>query len=162
MYTPSHPDSFVVKFQSGDFSSFLKTRRSFVQGETLTVLRDLTTGPKAYSTVQCGRGPEDNVELNSDFLYVNHSCEPNIAFDLSSADPTEWHVRALKDIDAGSPVTFFYPSTEWEMDQAFECQCGTKTCLGRIQGAKFLTVDQVKERGWTSPWIVELMEERDV
>ncbi|KAJ7133031.1 hypothetical protein C8R46DRAFT_923824 [Mycena filopes] len=186
MYTPSHPDSFVVKFQSGDFSSFLKTRRAIVcSRRNIDGLRDLTTGPKAYSTVQCGRGPEDNVELNSDFLYgkylasasINHSCEPNIAFDLSSADPTEWHVRALKDIDAGSPVTFFYPSTEWEMDQAFECQCGTKyghgrrerccsdsvqTCLGRIQGAKFLTVDQVKERGWTSPWIVELMEERDV
>ncbi|KAJ7035648.1 hypothetical protein C8F04DRAFT_1000763 [Mycena alexandri] len=159
-YSPSHAD-FIVEFH-GEFSSFLKTRKSFIQGETLTVLRNLTIrSPKAYSTVQCGRGVEDNAELNSDFLYVNHSCEPNIAFDLSSTDPTEWHVRALKNIDAGSPVTFFYPSTEWEMDQAFECQCGTETCLGRIQGAKFLTTEQVNERGWVSPWILELMEERD-
>ncbi|KAJ7743102.1 hypothetical protein B0H16DRAFT_1860129, partial [Mycena metata] len=166
-YTPSHAD-FIVEFQSGEFSSFLKTRRSFVQGETLTVLRNLTIrSPKAYSTVQCGRGADDNVELNSDFIYVNHSCEPNIAFDLSSTDPTESEalVRPLHSCDwlcsYIAAVTFFYPSTEWEMEQAFECQCGTKKCLGRIQGANFLTVDQVKERGWVCPWIVELIQERD-
>ncbi|KAJ7132118.1 hypothetical protein C8R44DRAFT_901969 [Mycena epipterygia] len=174
-YTPSHTN-FIVEFQSGNFASFLKSHRSFWEGDTLAVLNNLTRSSKAYSTVQYGKGPQDNVELNSDFLYgkfrrasiaislisiqVNHSCEPNIAFDLSSSDPAEWHVRALKNIDAGSPLTFFYPSTEWEMDQAFECQCGTTSCLGRIQGAKFLTSDGV-DRTWVSPWIVELMCERD-
>ncbi|KAJ7746869.1 hypothetical protein DFH07DRAFT_831613 [Mycena maculata] len=157
-YTPSHTD-FIVKFGSGNFSSFITTRRFLAQGDVLTVLTTVTRSHKAYSTVQCGKGPQDNIELNSDFLYVNHSCEPNIAFDLSSADPTEWHVRALKNIDAGSPLTFFYPSTEWQMEQAFECQCGTKSCLGRIQGAKFLTGEAIVERGWVSPWIMELMNE---
>ncbi|KAJ7636069.1 hypothetical protein DFH06DRAFT_1219893 [Mycena polygramma] len=160
-YTPSHPD-FVVEFKSGEFSSFLKTRRSFEQGDTLTILRNLKRSAKAYSTVQCGGGSEDNVELNSDFLYVNHSCEPNVVFDLSSSDPAEWHVRALKKIDAGSPVTFFYPSTEWEMDQGFECQCGTKSCLGRVQGAKYLAREELLEHGgWASPWILEMIDERD-
>lgn len=32
---------------------------------------------------------------------VNHSCDPNVAFDLSSSDPAEWHIRALRRIDAG-------------------------------------------------------------
>ncbi|KAJ7355577.1 hypothetical protein DFH08DRAFT_852857 [Mycena albidolilacea] len=159
-YSPSHPD-FVVEFKSGEFASFLKTCRSFAQGETLTVLSNLTRCPKAYSSVQCGRGPEDNVELNSDFVFVNHSCEPNIVFDLSSADPSEWHVRTLKDIEVGSPVTFFYPSTEWDMDQAFDCRCGTKSCLGRIQGAKYLTVEELLRHGrWANPWIPELMESK--
>ncbi|KAJ7695088.1 hypothetical protein B0H17DRAFT_1056361, partial [Mycena rosella] len=54
-------------------------------------------------------------------------------------------------------VNFFYPSTEWEMEQAFEFGCAVKTCLGRIQGAKFLTRDEVAARGWVSPWIEELM-----
>ncbi|KAJ7880325.1 hypothetical protein B0H14DRAFT_1572916 [Mycena olivaceomarginata] len=175
-YSPSHPD-FVVEFKSGEFTSFLKTCRNFAQGETLTVLSNLTRSPKAYSSVQCGRGPEDNVELNSDFVFgkylplpkscfpdtaqVNHSCEPNIVFDLSSADSSKWHVRALKDIEAGSPVTFFYPSTEWDMDQAFDCRCGTKSCLGRIQGAKYLTVEELLRHGtWANPWILELMESK--
>ncbi|KAJ7113714.1 hypothetical protein C8R43DRAFT_1099525 [Mycena crocata] len=158
-YTPSHAD-FIVEFKSGNFASFLKTRRSFSEGETLTVLDKATRSAKYYSTVQSGKGSQDNVELNSDFLYVNHSCDPNIAFDLSSEDATKWHVRALKNIDAGSPITFFYPSTEWEMDQAFECQCGTESCLGRTQGAKFIVKEEVMRR-WMNPWIEELMRERD-
>ncbi|KAJ6485891.1 hypothetical protein C8R45DRAFT_1062729 [Mycena sanguinolenta] len=159
-YTPSHPD-FFVEFKSGKFASFLRTRRTFAEGDTLTVLGNLTRSPKAYSTVQCGRGPEDNVGLNSDFVYVNHSCEPNVAFDLSSADPEKWHVRALKNIEVGSAVTFFYPSTEWEMDQAFECHCGTESCLERIQGAKYLTREEIlRHGGWASPWILELMEDK--
>lgn len=77
---------------------------------------------------------------------VNHSCEPNVAFDLSSEDQNEWHVRALKTIREGetrkclyaipatkytdhlstyAQVTFFYPSTEWDMAQPFDCICGT-------------------------------------
>lgn len=34
---------------------------------------------------------------------ANHSCEPNVAVDLSSANPANWHVRVLKDIEAGCP-----------------------------------------------------------
>ncbi|KAJ7460623.1 hypothetical protein FB451DRAFT_1269698 [Mycena latifolia] len=141
-----HTD-FIVEFKSGNFASFLRTRKHFAKGDTLTILADLTRSRKAYSTVQCGKGSQDNIELNSDFVYVNHSCEPNVAFDLSSANPTNWHVRALTSIEAGSPLTFFYPSTEWEMEQPFECECGVKSCLGRIQGAKFLTRDEVVVRG---------------
>lgn len=57
---------------------------------------------------------------------VNHSCDPNVAFDLSSSDPNEWHVRALRRIEPGETVTFFYPSTEWDMDQPFTCECHAK------------------------------------
>jgi hypothetical protein len=37
---------------------------------------------------------------------VNHSCEPNVAFDLSSSDASEWHVRALKPIEEGDKREF--------------------------------------------------------
>ncbi|KAJ7918766.1 hypothetical protein B0H13DRAFT_2249982 [Mycena leptocephala] len=138
--TPSHSD-FIVEFQSCKFSSFLKTRRSFAQEDTLTILHNPTRSPKAY---------------------INHSCEPNVAFDLSSADHTEWHVRALRQIDAGSPVTFFYLRTEWDtMEQAFETLNAQRSCLC----AKFLTREElggVLERGWASPWILVLINERDV
>lgn len=130
---------------------------------------------------------------------MNHSCEPNVAFDLSSEDPAEWHVRALKRIEAdkdgkrgtgwldrstcpgtadnASVVTFFYPSTEWEMDQAFECRCGTpvrdtgavpvdvheltgrsmQSCLKVIRGAKHLSLGELELRGYVSPWIRQLI-----
>jgi hypothetical protein len=83
---------------------------------------------------------------------VNHSCDPNAAFNLSGPDQAKWHVRALKRITAGEPgkqqllnlisafslhggadppfdatsslVTCFYPNTEWVMDRPFICICG--------------------------------------
>ncbi|KAJ7914492.1 hypothetical protein B0H13DRAFT_1611416 [Mycena leptocephala] len=161
-YTPSHSD-FVVVFKPGNFASFLKASRRFAQGDTLAVMNNTIQSKKSYASLHCGRGSQDIIEFNSDLVYgrSNHSCEPNVAVDLSSADPANWHVRALKDIEAGSPITWFYPSTEWEMVQPFECQCGAKSCLGLIQGAKHLRREEVVGRGWVNPWIEELMGERE-
>ncbi|CAK5267794.1 unnamed protein product [Mycena citricolor] len=150
-----------VESRPGSFASCLKAHRRFAAGEILGRLNNASTGPKAYSTVQCGPGDEDNVELNSNLVYVNHSCDPNAVFDLSSTDPTRWHLRALKDIMSGNTITYFYPSTEWDMAQAFDCDCKTVECLGRIQGAKYLSRSELIKRGWISPWILRLCDERD-
>ncbi|KAH6916140.1 hypothetical protein BKA70DRAFT_1501829 [Coprinopsis sp. MPI-PUGE-AT-0042] len=155
-YKPSHLD-FLVQFSPGEFTSGLITTRSWKAGDRMTPLTGLTQGPKRYSSVQCGKGPNDHVELNSDLVYVNHSCEPNIAFDLSSPDPQQWHLHALQDIAAGEPLVFFYPSTEWEMDQPFSCQCGAATCLGSIQGARYLEEKDLVSRGFVAPYILELV-----
>jgi hypothetical protein len=45
-------------------------------------------------------------------------------------------VRAIAPIQNGADLTFFYPSTEWDMVQPFKCNCATKQCLGSIRGAK--------------------------
>jgi hypothetical protein len=45
---------------------------------------------------------------------------------------------ALKEIKAEEEMTFFYPSTEWEMTQPFSCYCGSINCLRQIRGAAFL------------------------
>ncbi|KAF9564273.1 hypothetical protein CPC08DRAFT_705451 [Agrocybe pediades] len=153
-YVPSHPGSFVVEFAPGDFQSSLKSLKAFKAGQNIAAIEGTTKGPKAYTSVQCGPGEEDHIELNSDLVYINHSCEPNVAFDLSSPDQSEWCLRSLKPIEAGDHLTFFYPSTEWDMDQAFKCACGTKTCLGSIQGAKYLSKDELTARGYVSPYIL--------
>ncbi|KAF8159803.1 hypothetical protein B0H34DRAFT_418720 [Crassisporium funariophilum] len=159
-YVPSHRD-FVVQFASGDYQSSLVSLKEFAAGEVMASLTGLTKGPKAYTSVQCGPGAEDHLELHSDFVYANHSCGPNIVFDMSSHDPSEWHLRALKRIVPGDAVTFFYPSTEWDMDQPFNCTCGTAMCLKTIQGAKYLSKAELLARSWVSPWILELVKERD-
>lgn len=33
-------------------------------------------------------------------------------------------------------MTFAYFSTEWFMDQPFNCLCGSAKCIGEITGAK--------------------------
>ncbi|ETW79066.1 hypothetical protein HETIRDRAFT_323246 [Heterobasidion irregulare TC 32-1] len=160
-YEPSHPGLFSIEFKEGEYSSALFADKDFAEGQVLAFLEGLTKGPKAYSSVQCGPNSDDHIELNSDLLYVNHSCEPNVAFDLSSTNMTEWQVRALKPIRSGEPLSFFYPSTEWDMGQPFECICGTSSCLGQIQGAAYLSKEDLLARKFVSPWILALAAERD-
>lgn len=62
------------------------------------------------------------------------------------------------------------------MDQPFSCECGTKvthskhldkflispqTCLRVIQGAKYLSKEELLARQWVSPWILDLVSEKN-
>ena len=85
-----------------------------------------------YLSVQVDEGK--HIHLSPEFLqYINHSCEPNIFFNVSKEE-----IIAIKDIDENEELTFFYPSTEWSMAQPFECFCKAPGCLGKIQGALHL------------------------
>lgn len=58
---------------------------------------------------------------------MNHSCAPTAEVYLYPRQPEKWEVRAgPKGIEKGGDITFFYPSTEWDMAQGFECGCGAK------------------------------------
>ncbi|KAF2136030.1 uncharacterized protein K452DRAFT_292750 [Aplosporella prunicola CBS 121167] len=105
----------------------------------------------AYTTVQCS--PTSHIELNSDLVYINHSCAPNLIFDMQA-----WEVRASdRGVRAGEELTFFYPSTEWSMARAFECTCGDVACLGVIDGAKNMQ-PKVLERYWICGHVREMRE----
>ena len=82
-----------------------------------------------YLTVQTA--PDKHILLAPEHLqYINHSCDPNVFFDTVAME-----IRALRPIAPGDEITFFYPSTEWSMDRAFECHCGSAECLGQVAGA---------------------------
>lgn len=82
-----------------------------------------------YLTVQTGI--DEHIHLKPEFLkFTNHSCDPNVFFDTAAME-----FVALKDIKPGDEFTFFYPSTEWDMAQPFECMCGSNGCLKTISGA---------------------------
>ena len=51
-----------------------------------------------------------------------------------------------KGIKSGDPITFFYPSTEWDMARPFDCFCGSENCLKIIKGAKYISEEQLQ--GW--------------
>lgn len=161
-YVPSHPGLFQVDFKPGDYCSALIACKGFESGEVITHLTGLTKSPRSYATVQCGHGPDDHLSLNSDLRYVNHSCDPNTAFDLSSPDQSEWQIYALKRIAIGEPLTYFYPSTEWLMDQPFECTCGAPSCLRRIEGAATLPGEELLARSAVNPWISDAIRQRDI
>lgn len=86
---------------------------------------------------------------------VNHSCEPNVAFDMA-----QMALVALRDLTANEELVYFYPSTEWEMAQPFTCSCGAAACLGLIDGAARLP-REVLERYALSPFVRASLDAHD-
>ena len=82
-----------------------------------------------------------NRHVKNDFLdYVDHSCEPNAVFDCARLA-----MVALRPIEAGEPITFFYPGAEVELAQDFVCRCGSPRCIGHLKGAFYLDSDQMRQ-----------------
>ena len=105
-------------------------QRPYQPGE---VIADFSAGrilaEPTYLTVQVDT--DKHIMLQPEHLqYINHSCDPNVFFDTHSME-----IVALKDIAEGDEMTFFYPSTEWDMAHPFECLCGSDKCLKFISGA---------------------------
>lgn len=105
-------------------------QRTYAPGQ---VVADFSAGSiltePTYLTVQVDA--TRHIMLQPEHLqYINHSCDPNVFFDTYAMK-----VVALKPIEEGDEMTFFYPSTEWDMAQPFKCYCGSSKCLGEIRGA---------------------------
>ena len=106
---------------------------SFYPGDVICPFGSRETMSKpTYLTVQTGI--DRHILLEPEFLqYINHSCNPNVFFDTTSLQ-----LICLKEMHAGDEMSFFYPSTEWEMTQPFNCYCESEKCLHHIQGAKHI------------------------
>lgn len=90
-----------------------------------------------YLTVQ--KSDKEHILLHPEALqYINHSCNPNVFFDVDN-----FEIIALKNIKIGEEITFFYPSTEWEMAQPFTCNCKSEFCLGKINGTFDLSLETI-------------------
>lgn len=109
-------------------------------GETLSRFHaGITQSYATYLTVQTG--VDQHITLQPEFLqYINHSCDPNVFFDTTSME-----LVCLKPLKPGDELTFFYPSTEWDMSQPFVCNCGSKQCLQLINGASHLDKSTLKK-----------------
>ena len=124
----------ITNNQKGFFA-----QRTYQPGEVVIEFssRETVAEPN-YLTVQVGI--DKHILLQPEHLqYINHSCEPNLFFDTYAM-----HIVALKPIAAGDEMTFFYPSTEWEMAQPFICFCGSIGCLGEIKGAAHIHPEILK------------------
>lgn len=44
-------------------------------------------------------------------------------------------------------MTFAYWTTEWDMDQPFDCNCATARCVGRVTGAKSMKAEVLSSYG---------------
>lgn len=100
-----------------------------------TVVNPIVVGQVLHYPTQTSFQIDQGRHLEDAFVsLINHSCVPNIIIDLASTQ-----CRAIRDIAIGEELSFFYPSTEWEMSHPFICHCGHLGCIGVVAGAKFLS-----------------------
>ncbi len=127
----------------------LTTQRAYNRGEVISVIpaEALQSKPTMY-TVQIAR--EKHVEVK-ELASMNHSCDPNVILDTG-----RMLAIATRDIQVGDELTFFYPSTEWEMSAPFICLCGAPSCIHVVAGARFLPLSTL-EHHFLNRHIRELM-----
>lgn len=98
------------------------------------------------------------LEPAAPFRFVNHSCEPNCAFDLIGIDPAEKTQRnsepganvvrkllifAINDIESGEELTIDY---NWPASFAIRCNCKAPSCRGWIVSRKSMERLEASER----------------
>ncbi len=130
--------------------------RAWREGEVIAPFRLGERQPlPSRWTLQCGPG-EHAEPLPIELRYINHSCHPNVCFDFEASV-----VRAVRAIEPGDDLTFFYPATEWQMTETFSCRCLAPDCLGFISGAAGLE-EELLVRHVLSPTIRDLLRRRDL
>ena len=131
MDVASHPDWSFLRVAGGAGSRGLSTVRGFRQREVLGTLPCTAHHSRpTRHTVQVDESGHIEVGV---LATLNHSCDPNLLLDT-----TRMLVIAARDIAPGEELTYFYPSTEWDMAEAFACRCGSAGCLEVIRGARYL------------------------
>ena len=140
-------ESLVIRTQNKYRS--LTTKHAYQKGEVICPIpiESLYDKPNRF-TVQIGR--DRHVEVK-ELASMNHSCNPN-----TFLDTTRMLVFATRDIAVGEELTFFYPSTEWEMSSPFICLCGAPNCIHVVAGARFLPLSTL-ENHFLNRHIRELM-----
>ncbi|PLB48312.1 hypothetical protein P170DRAFT_360504 [Aspergillus steynii IBT 23096] len=152
---PSHPGRLQVLKGDEPYKSAARSLISLPAGAVFAKISTATlVDHTTYTSVATGK--DSRIELNSDLVYCNHSCNPSLVFDI-----TRFEVRVSEDrpLAVGDELTFFYPSTEWEMVQPFRCECsaGPDKCLGFIAGSSKIE-PSVLARFWLNDHIRQLVE----
>ncbi len=122
----------------------LFTRRAFQQFQTVFVMRGELRYFASRTSSDChryenwvGLGRDRWLDPEAPFLYLNHSCEPNLAI------CGEREFVALRDIEPGEELTFDYSITEDELPWRMTCACGTPSCRGTITAIQLLPTEVV-------------------
>ena len=129
----------------------LITKQAYQKGELICDIPTEKLFDKANRyTVQISQTKHTEVGKLS---ALNHSCDPNVLLDTENLQ-----MIACRDIAEGEELSFFYPSTEWEMDAPFICLCGASNCIHVVAGARFLPLSTL-ENHYLNRHIREMMVE---
>src|SRR5512138_532363 len=128
-------DTLTIKTEN-KFRSLI-TKQAYKKGQIICEIPTEKVINKANRyTVQIDRDRHTEVGKLS---ALNHSCDPNVILDTEHL-----LMVARRDIEKGEELSFFYPSTEWEMDAPFICLCGSSNCIHVVAGARFLPLSTLE------------------
>ena len=127
----------------------LITKQAYKKGEAICAMpsENIMDKPNRF-TVQISKDRHTHV---GKLAALNHSCDPNVILDTEAM-----MMVARRDIEKGEELSFFYPSTEWEMNAPFICLCGAANCIHVVAGARFLPLSTL-EHHYLNPHIRDLM-----
>lgn len=92
--------------------------------------------------------PTRQEQRDSCMLYINHSCEPNVAIQGQIV------FVAMRDIAAGEELTHDWATTD-DLDYVMQCQCGSPNCRGTVTGKDWMKKElQDKYKGWFC-WFIQ-------
>lgn len=137
----------------------LVANRPTAAGERLFTIEGETVRTPTRYTVQIGRTTHVDVPGEYDFeavldrfywRFMNHGCDPTVA--VRGRD-----VIGLKPIDFGHEITFNYNTTEYDMTEPFDCECGSVRCIGRVRGFRYLSgAQRLPLRPWLADHLLSL------
>ncbi|KAI0422378.1 hypothetical protein F5X98DRAFT_369845 [Xylaria grammica] len=170
-----------VKRVEGDFQSWAVSLVELPAGALFARITGVAVSRPSWSSVQAGRNL--HIDLKSDLVFVNHSCDPTLEWDM---ERMEIRVSRNHDLKKGDLLSFFYPSTGqyhfWRVREdnkspnhsrysrelpapvvqstPFDCWCGAGegVCLGHISGAIGLDAERLGSY-WINGYISEMLEE---
>lgn len=103
----------------------LRATRKIRQGEVIVPLPKRTRfTPDKYS-LEIAPGIHADCEYHL-VGAINHSCDPNAAL-------RNMRIVAWKCIEPGEEIRIDYKRTETKLAAPFDCECGAKNCIGRIE-----------------------------
>ena len=92
--------------------------------------------------------PARQAQRDGAMLYINHSCEPNVAIQGQIV------FVAMRNIAPGEELTHDWATTD-DLDYAMKCNCGSPGCRGTVTGKDWMKQElQEKYKGWFC-WFIQ-------
>jgi uncharacterized protein len=130
--------------------------RNFKKGETVIQFKaDIVSAAQATAeAVQIDIDKFIDTKWLVPEAFINHSCSANMKIDLEN-----FQYVAIRNIKKNEELTYNYFTTEYDSvkyHEDFQCACGSKNCLGRIKGFKYLTRTQkLNIKPYLSPFLLK-------
>ena len=153
------PNSIEIEKSNSGKGLFAKT---IIKKGTIIFHFDGKIGDDAHTNPESLQIDEDKfLESTLKFDdFLNHSCEPNCYIDWQTLN-----LVALKDIQKGAELTYNYCTSDWDdvnliQDCSFKCKCGSKNCMGKMRGFRYLSYKERKKiQKFISPFLKKKFEQ---